>query len=162
MPGFQRVVLGWHNDTATGHKKSYMNLGADYAQVLDTWLACVASTLPLRYDNQTTTSPQNPLYALHRWDSNAGVWRISRSLHYSKGNASNLVAAVVWGEQWVSSTVLWNSGNKVVVAVLQSCSAKDKKLAHICWGACSLLRLREWKQYTCNAVYLFFWIPTIG
>ena len=25
------------------------------------------ASLPLSYDNQTTTSPQNPLYVLHRW-----------------------------------------------------------------------------------------------
>ena len=31
-------------------------------------LACAASALPLSYDNQTTTSPHNPLYVLHRWD----------------------------------------------------------------------------------------------
>ena len=31
-------------------------------------LACAASTLPLSYDNRTTTSPHNPLYVLHRWD----------------------------------------------------------------------------------------------
>ena len=30
-------------------------------------LACAASVLPLSYDNQTTTSPHNPLYVLHRW-----------------------------------------------------------------------------------------------
>ena len=31
-------------------------------------LVCAASVLPLSYDNQTTTSPHNPLYVLHRWD----------------------------------------------------------------------------------------------
>ena len=30
-------------------------------------MACAASALPLSYDNQTTTSPHNPLCALHRW-----------------------------------------------------------------------------------------------
>ena len=42
-----------------------------------------------------------------------------------------LVAAAVWGRQWVGSTVLCNSDNEAVVAVLQSGSAKDKKLAHM-------------------------------
>ena len=30
-------------------------------------LACAASALPLSYDNRTATSPNNPLYVLHRW-----------------------------------------------------------------------------------------------
>ena len=30
-------------------------------------LACATNALPLSYDNWTTTSPQNPLYVLHRW-----------------------------------------------------------------------------------------------
>ena len=42
-----------------------------------------------------------------------------------------LVAAAVWGRQWVGSTVLCNSDNEAVMAVLQSGSAKDKKLAHM-------------------------------
>ena len=42
-----------------------------------------------------------------------------------------LVAAAVWGRQWVGSTVLCNSDNEAVVAVLQSGSVKDKKLAHM-------------------------------
>ena len=36
-------------------------------------LACTASALPLSYNSQTTTSPHNPLYVLHRWDWNASV-----------------------------------------------------------------------------------------
>ena len=33
----------------------------------DTWLVQPVA-LPLSYDNQTTTSLNNPLYVLHRWD----------------------------------------------------------------------------------------------
>ena len=37
----------------------------------------------------------------------------------------------IWDRQWVSSTVLCNSDNEAVVAVLQTGSVKDKKLAHM-------------------------------
>ena len=36
-------------------------------QTQDTWFVQPVHTLLLSYDDQTTTSPHNALYVLHRW-----------------------------------------------------------------------------------------------
>ena len=48
-----------------------------------------------------------------------------------RGEGPGDEATTIWDRQWVSSTVLCNSDNEAVVAVLQTGSVKDKKLAHM-------------------------------
>ena len=124
----------------------HIRLNTEFRADLEWWHTFLASwngTLLLRQDRL-----QSPDFSI--WSDASGSWgcaavwdsqwfqvawqnceEFSEASIAAKEMLPILVAAAVWGRQWVGSTVLCNSDNEAVVAVLQSGSAKDKKLAHM-------------------------------